>query len=229
MALIDDAVTRLIDVSGQTATAANRPIARAEILGVIEDLNLRFNWGVVESEGTVAFAGGYTNHTVSLPTDFGKMRQDGFGEYDSTSACMKVAWTLKDESYFQRAIRGFDTLSVAGTGEGRIWFFVPDGNDGRKRVRVYPAPDAAMTAFCRYYAMLTLENINRLRSVTLLVDGAMARLPIWFKDQQWMVAQKRYESAITQMKSTRKSADVDSRPMPDRRVQQANVTGWSLR
>jgi len=227
--LIDEATNRLIAIAGKSDTYDNKSIVRAEIEGTIEQLNVEFNWAVLEADDTVTFSGGSTNHTVTMPVDFGKMRKDGFGEYDSTNDRMKRVWNFKTEDWFHRNYSGVMTYLTSTAGQGRIWFFVPDTSAGLKQVRVYPSPSSSLTAMVRYYEKLTPSNIGRLRDATILVDGTMWRLPRWFSEVEWQVAKMRYDKAVVAMKAARRSAMSGMDPAKHPTIRRANTEGWSLR
>lgn len=228
--LISKATGRVLSIAGVPKTNINKNIAEAEVRGTIADLNSRFNWAVLEEQDTSkSFAGGSSNHTITMPVDFAKMRRDGFGEYDSTNERMKRVWTKKTEDWFHRSYSGAMTLTISGSNQSRIWFFVPDNDAGLKQVRAYPAPSTSMPVMIRYYAMLTQSNVDRLRDATVLVDGAMWRLPKWFSNEEWGTARTRYLEFVTSMKAQRRSVDTGVSPMPDRRIQAFNATGWAIK
>lgn len=227
--LISLATDRLMAISGQPTNAVNIGIAKAEVLGVIDDLNERFHWGVLESKTTVTFAGGTTGHTVSLPDDFASMRDKGIGEYDSENDRIKTPWTKTTQKRFHLNYRGVLSLATSGESQNREWFYVENDKARHAQIRVYPSPASAMIAMVLYYALLMESNIDRFGNSTILVDGAMSRLVKWFPDAIWQAAKGRYEEAVLDRKQKRKSVETGVKPLPNIRIRRANLVARAIK
>ncbi len=227
--IINKAVTRIMEITGKSNTSSNKAIAKAAVFGAMDKLNYAFHYGFLTTTDTVTITGGSSGHTVSLPVDFASMHTDGFGEYDSTNARIKVPWKHRTESYFHNKYRGVSTLTTTAAGNARIWWFVDDGSDGRAKVRVYPSPSSSTTAQVNYYAKLTLSNINRLDNVTILVDGGLSRLPKWLSDDELPVYRAEFKAGVAALKAKRRSSTSGAIPKPHPTIRRANRIGWSIK
>lgn len=226
---IEKARDHVLRMAGKDTTSTNLAIARDVVESAIDLLNQRFHYGFLEEEKIVSFAGGSTNHTVDMPIDFATMRQDGFGEYDSTNERIKVPWQKKTQDWFNRNYNSFSSLLVSGAGQTRIWFFRDSDSGGRVQVRVHPAPDSALTALAQYYAKLTTANIERLPTHMVLVYGAVTQMPYWFDSAITEKNEKLFERSIADLKNMRRAVETGIVPMPDQRIINHNRTGWSIK
>jgi hypothetical protein len=227
--LISIASDRLLLLSGKEQDANALATIKAEVLGVIDDLNERFHWGVLAMKTTKTFSGGSSGHTISLPNDFASMRDEGIGEYDSTNDRIKIPWYFITQKRFHRMFAGVMSLRTTGTGQQRYWFFIEDDSGRSPQIRAYPSPSSSMEAMIMYYASLTSKNIDRLGNSTILVDGAIYRLKKWFTPEAREEARKSYEGAIIDRKQKRKSTESGVRPLPNIRIRRRNYLARQIK